>query len=621
MMTAIKSSRIRNSAENVLALAVALYVCAFVPIYIIPFEQTMPIILGGVLALTFMKYPLTQRSTITSLGIDIALAVAALAVTAYVAINMNALLMRVGIPNSIDLAVAGAALLLIAESTRRSVGSSLVVLGLLFIAYALFGQYSPVQAIAHRGYSLTRILGEAYLNFSGVYGTPLRIIVHYVLLFVILGSLLSTSGTSKYLTTLATLVAGRIRGGVGHVAVLASALMGSISGSAVANVATTGVVTIPAMKRAGFPARVAAAIEATASTGGQIMPPVMGAASFMIAENLRIPYVQIIGFALIPALLFFLGIAFTIYLVAGKYDVTATPQTEDVTFRRLLRESYLVLPLVALIAMLVSGYSPTFAGMWSIILAAVVIIATNGWRGLHLIFRGLVDSGMGIAVIVLAGATAGVIIGMIEMTGIGARLAGWLVTIAGDSSLVLLLLTMVVAIVLGMAMPTVVVYLLLVTLIAPALLHFGINTTSAHFFVLFFGILSMITPPVGLAAYTAASIAGTPPDRTGWFTLWFAMPMFILPYLLVYYPALLLQGTPAEIGLALAIAVIVMMCAALLSVGYLRTPLLLLERLLLVAAIAALIHGGLSGYVIGVAAFVSAVFRQVARKPRQEANG
>jgi len=605
----------RNTLGDVVWIASILYVVAVQPLYLRPIEQTLPIVLGLVLVGVFLKRPLFGKRknagpALRRVGdvVDGALVLASALATGFVATQYAAIIFRQGAFTQADLVVSVITVVLVLEAIRRTVGWPLVVVCFVFLAYALSGPYLAGPFL-HRGYSVARTSQQLTLSYGGIYGIPLQVMLRYVILFIVFGAILQASGAADFLVKFAQSIAGRYSGGLGKVAVLASGLIGSISGSAAGNVATTGSVTIPAMKRAGYPPHVAAAIESVASTGGQLMPPVMGAAAFLMAEYLGIPYARVALAAIIPAIFYYLAAMVFIDLYARKNGIRGLPRHELPPVLRTIREGWPYLILLALVyGLLIAGFSPTRAAFIGIIAASALALVRR--VGLRTTLQVLRTAAASSAVLCAVTAGAGIVVGVVQLTGLGATLAGALVDASFGNVVVLLLLVMVASIVMGMGMPTTVVYVLLATLVAPALRIMGIEPLSAHFFFLYFGVLAAITPPVALASYAAASIAESPLDKTAWRAFTMALPSFIVPFFFVFNPALLLIGTPLEVVHAAITGAVGIFLFSAAIINHLAGPLRPWMRALLLGAAILLIEGGWVTDLTGLVVLAIVVFVQ-----------
>ncbi|MDH3318658.1 MAG: TRAP transporter fused permease subunit, partial [Betaproteobacteria bacterium] len=475
-------------------------------------------------------------------------------------------------------------------------GRTLPVITVVFIAYALWGDALPGQ-LAARATDWQKLSAYVALDVNGLLGLPLAVASTIVLAFLLFGEFLNASRGTRFFTDIAMLAMGRFRGGPAKMAVVGSALFGSVSGSAVANVVATGVITIPLIKRSGYPAHKAAAIEAVASTGGQLMPPVMGASAFLMAEFLQIPYSEVVLAALLPAILYYVALFIQADLDAAKMGIAPLERDELPPRRRVLPGLYFVLPFVVLIVALFNFNQPP---QLAALLAAVLLIPLAlafGYRGERPswrdFFAAVPAAGYAVLDIVLVCVAAGIVIGVLGISGLGYNLTAALVQIGEGNLIVLLLLTAGVCIVLGMGLPTVGVYVLLAALVAPALVKVGISPIAAHLYVMYFGMMSMITPPVAIAAFAAAGLAGADPMRTGWSAVAFGWTAFVVPFLFVLSPQLLLQGAPWAVALAVATAVAGVWLVSIAIAGYFLRPLAAPWRLAFaVSGLLALIPAG-----------------------------
>jgi len=562
-----------------------------------------PVHLGFMAALAFLGVGVRKKEHApAALRTDriVRAALGALAVSSavyLVAVHQD-LVGRSGSPTGADLFFGAVALVVVLEMARRTVGWGLVVVAALSLAYAAAGPWLP-GFLAHRGYGPTRLLEHLYLSSEGIWGVPLGVSADFVYLFVLFGTLLDMAGGGSLLFALAQRVAGRSRGGPAKTAAFASALMGSLSGSAVANVVTTGTFTIPLMRRTGFRPFFAAAIEAAASTGGQLMPPVMGAGAFILATWTGIPYARIATVALLPALLYYAALAFAIHFRAGRMGIEPAPTAgrgEPIVARL-----HLILPLVAIVWLLAVGRSPMRAAFWGVVAALAVALVRRVSRPDSAALRGAVEkAARGTVQVAAACAAAGIVVGVASLTGIGLRMSELIVTLAGGQLLPALLLTAAGSIVLGMGLPTTAAYVVLAALGAPALTELGVPLLSAHLFIFYFGCISNVTPPVSLAAYAAAGLAGAPPIRTGLTAMVLASAGFLVPFLFVYDPALLLEGTALEVAGSAASALVGVAALAAATMGFLTRTLNWAERAALALAAATLLAPGILSDLFGV---------------------
>ena len=513
---------------------------------------------------------------------------------------------RAGFETASDTLVGVIGLLLVIEAPRRSLGLALPILSGLFLVYAYTGPSMPDWLFPHRGYSVDRIVAQTFLQAQGTFGMALSVMFTYVFLFVIFGAFLAATGATGFIINFAQSVFGRSPGGPAKVAVLSSGLMGSLSGSAVANTATTGTFTIPMMRSAGFKATTAAGIQAAASSGGALMPPVMGAGAYMMLEIVDPPvtYLQIIRAALIPAILYYLSLFLITHFHARSTMRAQNAQKQPVAETKPLAESLMegivfATALGSLILFLILGYTP-FRAVSLSLLTIVVVGAFNVRTRLSIadIVKAFVKSSRDVISLVAASASVGIIIGIVTLTGIGTRLPAAILPLAEQSLFLALLLIMVSSIILGMGLPSAVCYLLLATLIGPVLGNLGVVPLAAHLFIFYFGMMSMVTPPVALAGYAAASIAGTNIMQTSFAAFRFALVGFTLPYIFVYRPELLMltQDGGAASPLAMFVPVVIgtlgVLCFASGITGYLRAALALPLRIAMFVAAALLLAPG-----------------------------
>ncbi|MGI9383780.1 MAG: TRAP transporter permease [Methyloligellaceae bacterium] len=468
-------------------------------------------------------------------------------------------------------------LLLIAillEACRRVAGMVLTTVAVVFIVYVFVGPYLP-EAIAHRGLSLKRFVDLQVLSTSAIFGTPISASAHMVFYFVIVGAFLERSGAGKLFVDIAYGLTARSWGGAGKAAVVASGLIGTVSGSAVANVLLSGLMTIPLMKRSGFTARFAGAIEATASTGGQLAPPIMGAAAFVLADIVGVSYAEVVYAAVVPALLYYTALFMLVHFYSlrnGLKPDHGLPIAEHLA--GLKERWHLLLPLVVMIYLLISQFSLLTVGAYTTLLIVAISMVRKATRmNLKSIFEALLNGARAAAEVAVPSAIAGIIVGTLVQTGMALKLQRWLLDLAGNSLAISLAGAMVLTIILGMGMPTTAAYLVSAILVAPALQELGVPALAAHLFILYFGILSMVTPPVALSAYAAAGISGANLWNTGVTAFLLAVPGFLIPYAFAINPALLLQSGLGEAALVIVSALAGVIGLSAASGGYAFGPL------------------------------------------------
>lgn len=534
------------------------------------------------------------------------MALFALGGCAYITILDENLQLRAGIVYASDILFAILLIIAIFEACRRKMGNPLVIITLVFVAYAFLGKYIP-GFLNQPGMTLKKFTSLVYLTTDGIFGSPLYASASYVVLFVLLGAIMSVSGIGDYMTNLATSLFGHMRGGPAKVAVVASGFFGSISGSPTANVIGTGTFTIPMMKKNGFEPEFAAAVEATASTGGAIMPPIMGSTAFIMAEMLGIPYTAVAKAALIPAILYFLAVLFGVDIYAAKHGLKGVPRSQLPKVRSMLKQIYMLAPLIFLIfCMAVFNMTIVRSGLLTIIVTLVLVeinpktrMTKEQWLQIPV---QTVKSAVSVGI---ACAMAGIISGVIMGSGLGYRISSILTSVAGTSMLLLLVLTMVVSLIMGMGVPTTAAYLVLASLVAPTMIQLGIPPLAAHMFIFYFGCISSITPPVALAAYAGAGLAGCDPNKTGYKAFRLAFCSFLMPYLFVYNPVLLMEGGVLDILWSLVTALI---GAYLLASGFegffFRWSLKWFERPLMILGAVMLIVPGMVTDLVGIAIIV-----------------
>jgi TRAP transporter 4TM/12TM fusion protein len=548
-------------------------------------EQYLALVLALALAAVFLavKAREGERGDVVPWH-DWALALGGLAAGGYVVARYPTIAYQLGVLSWDKVAFGALTIFLVLEATRRVVGWTMVVLALGFIAYAKFAWAFPGLLHA-KGSTWERIAVYLYLDTSGLFGLPITVAASIVVAFVLFGQLLYAFGGDRFFTDLALVVMGRYRGGPAKVAVAASSLFGTVSGSAVSNVVMDGPITIPMMRRSGYSPHMASAIEAVASTGGQIMPPVMGVAAFLIAEFLSLPYGEVALAALIPAGLYYLALFAQVDLEAARHGLRGFPRADLPRLAAVLREGWaFVVPLgLVVYTLMIEAWPAAKAGM----AGAVTMVVIGGLRRTltaSVLHRALMGTGRILLDIVVITAVAGFVIGVLQLSGLGFKLSLVLVSLAGDSALLLLVITAVVCIVLGMGMPTAVVYVMLAVLVAPGLIQLGVQPLAAHLFLFYFGMLSMITPPVCLATFAAASIGQADFMKAGWAGMRLGIVAYIVPFVFVYHPALVLQGSATEILLATVSACAGVLLLAVGCVGFLFRPLGLVRRALFLAA-------------------------------------
>jgi len=627
-----------------IALAFSVYQLAMAAFHPLSSLVMRALHVGFLLALTFLIFPLTRGGRLDRVAPgDWLLAGGAFLLACYQWVFEVDLIQRSGDLSPLDLWVGTAMIVLVFEAARRILGLALPTICAAFLLYGLFGQHLPGD-LAHRGYDYAQIVDQLAFGTEGIFGIPTLVSASYIFLFVLFGAFLEHAGMINLFNAIALGFVGHTKGGAAKVATVSSALMGSISGSGVANVLTTGQFTIPLMKRFGYSGVFAGAVEATASMGGQIMPPVMGAVAFIMAENLNVPYVEIVKAAAIPAILYYVTVFWMVHLEAGHKNLQGMPKAQCPNPWKAMREQwYLILPLAGLVGMLFNGFTPMYSGMVGLALCAILILGAaiaarlsntafrfvfwiavglgasllvkwgvypvlivigvlvlgclgvqGGRQTLGIMRDSLVDGARQALPVGVACAIVGVIIGILTLTGAATNFAGFILKIGADSLFLSLLLTMLICLLLGMGIPTIPNYIITSSIAAPALLDLGVPLIVSHMFVFYFGIMADLTPPVALAAFAASSIAREPAMKIGVKAVQIAIAGFVVPFMAVYDNALMLQGDPSALAVVYivgkALFAITLWGAA--AIGYLRAPLNIGERIwaavaafLLVAAV------------------------------------
>lgn len=596
-------------------------IAVLLPVYVIinyfyplPPLQERAIFCLLVLALIFLRSAAQTGRHALLKALDIGLVVLSLAAFGYPAWRSDEIA-AAPIANPVNLLLGTVAVAIAIEATRRVLSTALAGIVVVVVLYGFFGEALPREFGGHGGFDLARIVTTTYLGTQGMFGIVTYTLFKYIFLFVMFGRLLVELGAMEFVATLSRALLGRLRGGPAIVAVVSSALMGSLSGSAIANVMVTGSVTIPLMKRLGFRPHVAGGIEAAASTGGQILPPVMGAAAFLMAVMVGVPYLDIVQAALIPALLYFLAMLVAVYAYARRHGVAKEPRADLPRVRDAfgdLSGPIFLTGLGALVWMLVSGYSPTRAALFSMTVMVVIgLFHSNSRLNLRQATRVLRDTSDSFVPIGVAGPSVGVIVGIFLLSGLATRFAALVVDLTGGNLLLLAVVTMAISIILGTGLPTTVAYLILALTAAPALVLLGVPVLAAHMFIFFAGIMAMITPPVGLASFAAATIAGANFWKTGVAAFLFGLPAYLIPYAFIYNQALLGDGSFREIAVATATTAFGVSFLAIALIGRVATWESVAVRVVLfgcaVLLIAPSLRAGIIGGSIGLVSCVASL--------------
>jgi TRAP transporter 4TM/12TM fusion protein len=548
----------------------------------------------------------------------------------YITVNLDAIVARAGLPATLDVVVGVAATITLLEASRRALGWPIALIGLLSVAYAYVGPFLP-GVLRHGGYGTGRLVGQLYLGQEGIYGIPLGVAASFVFIFILFGALLEVTGAGQFFMDLAYALTGRQSGGPAKAAVVASAALGSVSGSAIANVVTSGAFTIPLMKRVGYTPEEAGGIEAAASTGGQVLPPIMGAGAFLMAEYTGIPYLEIVRAGLVPALLYFGTVFVFVHLVAVARGMQGLPASELPTLgATLARGWHYLVTLVVLVGALVMNFSVARVGFLSCVAVAALAAARAVWDhrgagrepahgagkprrepahlwaggGLTRLVDGFVVAGRNTLPVSLACAVAGIIVGIVGLTGLGLKFSGLMLSFSQGSLPLALLLVLLASLVLGMGLPVTASYVVLIILAGPALVNeFGLPVLVAHMVVFWFSQDSNVTPPVCLAAYAAAGVAGSDPMRTGLLAWKYAKGLYLIPLLMVVHPELVLGGPPLLVIGKAAVAMVALTAFAAALEGYALRPLRAAGRAFLFVAAVSAFHPALA---VGAAGAVAA---------------
>ena len=590
--------------------------------------------LGFVLVLIYLLYPARATGSKHKLAwYDVLLAAAGAAVCGYIVWNYDVIVLDAGPPTEMDFIFGCASILLVLEATRRIVGLPITLVAVCFLLYAKFGNLIPGM-MGHPGFSMKRIVAHMYLTTEGLFGMPLGVSASFVFLFILFGAFLHSTGLGKFFIDLALAAAGRFVGGPAKVAVLASGFFGTISGSSVANTVSTGTFTIPLMKSVGYRGAFAGAVEAASSTGGQIMPPIMGAAAFIMAQFLGVGYVEIAKAALIPALLYYLAVGFMVHMEAKRLGLKGIPKERLPRAWFVLRQGgYLLIPIFVLIYLLIQGYTPLKSAYYCILATVIISLVANNWKawagasssGLNVghslaqcnrqagkdILQAMENGGRLALGVAAACACTGFVIGVVTLTGVGLKLANAILTLSAGSFALTLFFTMLACIILGMGVPTTANYVIMATITAPIVVKLGVDLLAAHMFVFYFGIVADITPPVALAAYAGSAIAKSNPMKTGVTATRIAIAAFIVPYVFAFSPEMLLLGAPVYRAVQIAVTSFIGMYGVAAGMeGFMQTKLNWPQRLFCIACGLMLIDTGVLTDIVGITGIAVMTFLQ-----------
>lgn len=599
--------------------------------------------LALIMMLAFLMFPAfgpTRKRGVLGWGLDVVFLAGAVLTGGYLVFNLDEIFSRAGFWNSTDILVACIATVTVLEASRRAVGFGMTVIGLLAIVYAFagprgelpwLGEWMP-GILEHRGYTFDRVAGQLYLGQEGIFGLPLGVAATYIFIFVLFGAFLECTGAGKFFIDMAYAATGRQRGGPAKAAVLASAGMGSISGSAIANVVTTGAFTIPLMKRLGYKAKQAGGIEAAASTGGQIMPPLMGAGAFLIAEYTNTPYLDIVKVSILPAIMYFATVYLFVHIIALKQGMQGLPKDELPQMRQVMKEGWhFLLPLAVLVWLLAMSMSPMRVGYYAVVtMVAVAVIRYALWfffvaprqgqpvtasavkdtlrAGLAKLIEGLELGARNAVAVSMACAVAGIIVGIVGLTGLGLKFSSMMLAFSGGNILLALLMVLLASLVLGMGLPVTASYIVLIVLVGPALTQeFGIPLLVAHLVVFWYSQDSNVTPPIALAGFAGAAIAGSKPMETSFQAWKFAKGLYLIPLFMVFNPEIIMGGPVPVVVWNGVIAILALGAFAAALEGYLFTRMSWLPRIAITAAIIAVFYPNLLSEIAGVAVMVVAI--------------
>ncbi|WP_304354314.1 TRAP transporter permease [Brachyspira innocens] len=623
-----------NDWKKYLIIAISVIFCLFQLYSILSGRITAQVVrathLAFVMLLAYLLFPMKKDMPKDKLPwYDVILAIIGAASWSYITINFDSLVRRAGIYTSTDIIIGIIGILLVFEACRRIVGLPILIISIVFIIYALFGAYAP-GFLNHRGYSLQRLVSHLFYNTEGIMGTPIGASATFIFLFIFFGALLDKTGIGQFFIDICNAIAGGFDGGPAKVAVLTSAMFGTVSGSSVSNTVGTGSFTIPMMKSLGYRPEFAGAVEASASTGGQLMPPIMGAAAFLMAESLGIPYMEVAKAAIIPAILYFTGIFIMVHLEAKKKGLKGLSKDSLPKIGELLmKKGYLVIPLLTIIYFFVLGKTAIYAGLMGIIAAAIVAVVNSIVDiimkrkvsfGLNDLIDVFVNAARNIISVAIACAMAGIIIGVITLTGLGLKIGAGLISISGGIPLLLLFLTMISSIILGMGVPTTANYLITSTIAASAIIGLGYEPLAAHMFVFYFGIIADVTPPVALAAMAGAAIAKSDPLKTGIEATKLSIGAFIIPYMFIFNPDILMINTTISDIIPILITSLIGMFGVSAGLeGYVFRKCKPYERILFIIAGLLSIYPEVYSDIIGIGIIAILVIVQIITKRKNQA--
>ncbi len=592
---------------TVLAVSLAVFQLYTAFFGLLPTMQQRSFHVAFVLPMIFLLYPASKNSPRNRVPLlDWVLALASAGCALYVFFGYESIALRAGITYGYEIVLGGIFTALVFEAGRRVLGYILPCFCSLFLFFAYFGRHMP-GPLQHFGLSIPRIIEELYLTTDGLFGLVTGVSATYIYLFILFGAFLKVTNTAEFFNDIAMALTGHRKGGPAKIAVVSSALVGTISGSTSANVATTGTFTIPLMKQIGYPSHFAAAVEAAASSGGQIMPPIMGSAAFIIADTLSVPYIKIVIAAIVPALLYYWGIWCSLSLEASRLKLQGLPKdTLPKAGKVLLNSGYKAIPLFVIVYFLIKGYNPLYAGCWGIISCVLLSFLKKSDRlNVKSLISTLEDGSKGALSVAIACVIVGVVVGMMGATGVALRIGDAIIAMTQGHLVATLVVAMILSTLLGMGMPSTASYVMASVVAAPAMVLLGVNPLDAHMFVFFYAVLSTITPPVCVGAYTAAGIAGSDPNRTAFTAVKLALPGFIVPFIFVLAPEILLTNVTswAVTAQAVVTAIIGVFLLASASENYMMASLHWHERLLALIGSLVLLYPGTPSDICGLIIF------------------
>ncbi|WP_447529661.1 TRAP transporter permease [Vreelandella sp. TE19] len=599
--------------------------------------------LALIMLLAFLMFPVfgpTRARGVLGWALDAIFFAGALITGGYLVFFLDEIINRAGFWNQTDITVAIIATVTVLEASRRAVGFGMTIIGLIAIVYALAGPRGELAwlgdwlpgILSHRGYTLDRVAGQLYLGQEGIFGLPLGVAATYIFIFVLFGAFLESTGAGRFFIDMAYAATGRQRGGPAKAAVLASAGMGSISGSAIANVVTTGAFTIPLMKKLGYQPKQAGGIEAAASTGGQIMPPLMGAGAFLIAEYTNTPYLDIVKISILPAIMYFATVYLFVHIIALKQGMQGMPRSELPKMRQVMKDGWhFLLPLAVLVWLLVMNLSPMRVGYYAVVTMVAVAVIRYAlwyffvapgqghpvtfertknvvWAGLVKLVEGLELGARNAVAVSMACAVAGIIVGVVGLTGLGLKFSSMMLAFSGGNLVLALVMVLLASLVLGMGLPVTASYIVLIVLVGPALTsEFGVPLLIAHLVVFWYSQDSNVTPPIALAGFAGAAIAGSKPMETGFQAWKFAKGLYLIPLFMVFNPEIIVGG-PVLVVVWNAVIAIFALCAFAASLeGYLFTRMSWLPRLAIGAAIFGVFYPSLWTEIAGVVVIAAVI--------------